>query len=305
MLERVEVELKRAELFEAPRHFSSQPSLHEVGFDFLHHWSAAARSTVHSLVPLPAFPSLLVSSCGHLLHLNCYAGYVKTLHPLVVGGAGGGTMESVSMAVMFPCPACRRMGNACLPLPFFSSDPSPQPFDSEMSDASLSIKRSLSFDVPSLFSTALQSFLSHWSAVRPSVSTMLSHTLVQRTRSEPHTTQLVEDFSAQWQQLLRRVRLHYALPLSRETGGMWASNTRLLQSVIAHTVLMWEMTNRNAANDTQPTDTTPSPSSSDSAPLSTTSALSSSAASISLTSVFSSPFSVRTAEVFAVVAVCV
>ena len=298
VLERVEVEVKRAELFEAPRQFSAQLSLHEVGFDFLHHWSATARSTVQSSEPLPAVPSLLVSSCGHLLHMNCYAGYVKTLHPGAVGGAEGGPlMDGVSMAVMFPCPACRRMGNACLPLPFFSSDPSAteqqnqlttalsQLFDGVRSDAALSIKRSLSFDTAPTPSSDLQSFLSHWFAVRPSVSRLLAHTLIQKTRDELSNTQLTINFSAQWQQLLRRVRLHYALPPWDAVGVVWASNMRLLQSIIAHTVLMWELTSRNAVSDAQPTDPASSSSSYEPTPTSISAFI------------LASPFSVRTAEV--------
>ena len=307
VLERVEAEVKQAELFEAPRHFSPQPSMHEVGFDFLHHWSTAARSAIRSTVELPAFPSLLVNSCGHLLHMNCYAGYVRTLHPSLAGSAQGETaaMESVSMAVMFPCPACRRMGNACLPLPFFSFESSSAEQKNQSApphsvvggrgsmDAVLS-KRLLAFAAPSEPTTDCQLFLSHWSAGRPSVSSLLAHTLVHRIRDEPHSKRLATGFSTEWQQLLRRLWLHYGLPAPEQSPSTPASSSRLLQSVITHTLLMWEMTNRNAAvNEAQPGGTSSFSSSSATASVESTSSTSPTPS----TSSFLSPFSVRTAEI--------
>ena len=290
--ERIGVEEREAERSEPPRRFSSQPSLHEVGFDFLHHWSAAARQAAQPSVQLPAFPSLLVSSCGHLLHMNCYAGYVKTLHPSLSGAVG--TAEGMSMAVMFPCPACRRMGNACLPLPHLapgtlpaaqqsdlSAAASSSSYDAEMKDASLLAKHSLPPGISLKPTAALPSFLFHFFAERPSVDELLIGTLAHRPRRDQRSVQLLKKFSAQWQQLLGRVRLHYALPSVGEAAGLQAGHTRLLQSVIAHTVLMWEMTNRNAPSD---------PTASDAIPTSSTSPH-------SAASVFSSPFSVRTAEV--------
>ena len=210
------------------RSFSRHPSVRDSGFDLLHHRSAAAAATSApsaSAASAASVPALLLSSCGHLLHFDCYRGYLRSLHPAL----GSSSASPSSLQLSFPCPACRRMANALMPLPDTGAETETE--RAPAAAACLSAVRSPS----SLPSSCLQ----QWLLSPPSLSALCASTLQDAAELSSGSAS-ASAFVSELLLLLRRACADFAL------SGSLGCCLRLLTSWAAHTLLHWELAMRSS-----------------------------------------------------------
>ena len=204
------------------------PPPSSLSFDLLHHSSpASTASAVHPPLPLPA---LVVQSCGHLLHFDCYRSYLRTLHPAAAA-------DALSLQAMIPCPACRRMANALIPIPPHSP---PQ----QGTSAATAVADEPHPPMSSLLA-ALEGSSRMDAASAPSFE-LLEHALPPPSNLGSSASSASPSFLSEWRSLLRRVQVEHGLSATA-WGGEAALSSLLLQSVLAHTALLWELGSRNSA----------------------------------------------------------